>query len=380
MGSHVKVLLFANTDWYLYNFQLALARELRDRGNEVILVSPEGSYSARLQAQGFHWVNFQFSRRGVNPLVEAWTVIRLIRLYHREKPDLIHHFTVKCVVYGSLAASCLGIRTVVNSVTGLGYVFTEGQGARTWLKGLVNLFYRMLLRRTQVIFQNPEDRDLFQQQNLVAPGRVSLILGSGTDTKQFVPRSEAKGDPVIILPARLLWDKGVGEFVAAARILRDQGIVARFALVGDTDEGNPAAVPSAQLKQWAESGVIEWWGWQEDMAQVYPVSHIVCLPTAYREGVPKTLVEAAACGRSLVATNIPGCREVVRDGENGYLVRPRDINALVVALRKLIESPSLRATMGIRGREIVLQKFSTTIILSQTLDVYRAVLGDKKLS
>jgi glycosyltransferase involved in cell wall biosynthesis len=185
---------------------------------------------------------------------------------------------------------------------------------------------------------------------------------------------------VIILPARLLWDKGVGEFVSAARILHDQGIAARFALVGDTDEGNPAAVPTAQLKQWSESGVIEWWGWQEDMAQVYPVSHIVCLPTVYREGVPKTLVEAAACGRSLVATNIAGCREVVRDGENGYLVRPRDIDALVVALRKLIESPSLRATMGIRGREIVLQKFSTTIILSQTLDVYKTVLGDKKIN
>jgi glycosyltransferase involved in cell wall biosynthesis len=373
----VKVLFFANTDWYLYNFRLALARELVDHGHEVILVSPDGVYATRLQAQGFRWVHFPLARRGVNPLVETWTVIRLIRLYRREKPDLVHHFTVKCVVYGSMAAGWLGMRAVVNSVTGLGYVFTEGKSGRAWLKGLVSLFYRLLLRRAWVIFQNPEDRDLFLQRGMVVPDRVALVRGSGTDTERFAPRPEAVGDPLVILPARLLWDKGVGEFVAAARILREQGVSARFALVGDTDEGNPAAVPSAQLKQWSDSGVVEWWGWQEDMAQVYPASHIVCLPTYYREGVPKSLVEAAACGRPLVVTDIPGCREVVEDGKNGYLVPPRDPKALAAALRRLIESPSLRAAMGTRSRESVLREFSTGIILSQTLDVYRSVLGDE---
>jgi len=373
----MKVLLFANSDWYLYNFQLPLARKLRVRGDQVILVSPGGIYATRLQAQGFRWVNFPLARRGVNPLAETWTVIRLIRLYHREKPDLIHHFTVKCVIYGSLTARLLGMHAVVNSVTGLGYVFTEGKGGRTWLKGLVSLLYRLLLRYTWVVFQNPEDRDLFLQSGLVIPDRTALVRGSGTDTEHFTPRPEAAGDPLAILPARLLWDKGVGEFVAAARILREQGVSAHFALVGDTDDGNLASVSTVQLKQWVEAGVIEWWGWQDNMAQVYSVSHIVCLPTYYREGVPKSLVEAAACGRPLIATDIPGCREVVRDGENGYLVPPRNIIALAAALRKLIESPSLRATMGARSRERVLLEFSTSIILSQILDVYHIVLENK---
>ncbi len=368
----MKILLFANTDWYLYNFRLALAQALQRRGDEVVLVSPEGAYAERLQQAGFRWVCFPLAQRGLNPLVEFLTILRLVRLYRREKPDLLQHFTVKCVLYGSLAARLLGIRSVVNSLTGLGFVFTQGKGARRWLRGGIKAFYRLVLRRTWVIFQNPDDRNMFLQSHLVTPGRAALIRGSGVDCSHFIPTPEPDGVPVVILPGRLLWDKGVGEFVAAARQLQADGLCARFALVGESDPQNPAAVPLVQLQAWEKTGVIEWWGWREDMAAVYAQAHIVCLPSFYREGVPKTLIEAAACGRPIVTCDVAGCREIVRSGENGLLVPARAIPALAAALKQLIQEPGLRHALGRRGRKIAEEEFSMELVISQTLQVYHS--------
>jgi len=365
----VKILLFANTDWYLYNFRLALAQALRARGDEVVLVSPQGAYAPRLQELGFRWVGFPLEQHGLNPLVEISTIMRLVRLYRREKPDLVHQFTVKCVLYGSLACRMLGIRAVVNSVTGLGYVFMESKGARRWLRGIIILFYRLVLRRTRVIFQNPDDKAIFLENRLVDPARVALIRGSGVDIQRFAPSPEPDGMPVVILPARLLWDKGVGEFVAAARRLRAEGLRARFALVGDSDNNNPASVHVPQLQAWEKEGVIEWWGWKENMEDVYAQASIICLPS-YREGLSKTLIEAAACGRPMVASNVPGCRDVVRHGENGLLGPPRDVFPLAEALRTLIGNPDMRYKMGICSRKIAQEEFSTGLIVSQTLSIY----------
>ncbi|MFH1523486.1 MAG: glycosyltransferase family 4 protein [Chloroflexota bacterium] len=364
----MKILLFANTDWYLYNFRLGLAQALRARGDEVVLVSPYGEYAPRLQAAGFRWVCFPLVRRSLNPLAELATIGRLVRVYRQEKPDLVHQFTVKCVLYGTLACRLLGLRSVVNSVTGLGYVFMEGEGRR-WLRCIIKMFYRLVLRPTWVIFQNPDDKAVFLENRLVDLNRVALIRGSGVDVHRFSRQPEPPGIPLIILPARLLWDKGVGEFVAAARCLRADGIQVRFALVGDSDNDNPASVHVPQLHAWEKEGVIEWWGWKEDMEEVYRQASIVCLPS-YREGLPKTLIEAAACGRPIVASDVPGCREVVRHGDNGLLVPARDASALAEALRRLLLNPNERNEMGILSREIAEGKFSTGLIVSQTLSVY----------
>lgn len=373
----MKILLFANTDWYLYNFRLALAEALRSRGDQVVLVSPEGAYAPRLQELGFHWVCFPLKRRGLNPLDEVWTLVRLFRLYRRENPDLVHQFTVKCVLYGSLVCHILGIRRVVNSVTGLGYVFTEGEGARSWLRGLIKVFYRLILRRTWVIFQNPADKELFLKNQLVERSQVALIQGSGVDTSLFFPQPEPEGPPLAILPARLLWDKGVGEFVEAARQLKTEGLRARFALVGDSDPDNPAGVPAAQVKLWEKEGMVEWWGWRSDMAEVYAQAHIVCLPS-YREGMSKTLIEAAACGRPIITCNVPGCREVVRPGFSGLLVPPRNVPALAEAMKRLIQNPDERKSMGAFGRKIAEDEFSKEMILSQTLAVYDGIRSGQR--
>jgi glycosyltransferase involved in cell wall biosynthesis len=372
----VKILLFANTDWYLYNFRLALAQALRERGDEVVLVSPDGPYVPRLRDLGFRWVCFPLARRGLNPLVEIWTILRLLLLYRQERPDLVHQFTVKCVLYGSLACHLLGIHSVVNSVEGLGYVFTEWEGSRAWLRGLVKLIYRLVLRPTWVIFQNPDDQQYFTINRLVNPERIVMIRSSGVDIREYLPRPESKGIPIVILPARLLWDKGVGEFVVAARQIRTSGLSARFALVGDGDDGNPASVHADQLQAWVQEGVIEWWGWKENMKDVYAQAAIVCLPS-YREGLPKTLIEAAACGRPIVASDVPGCREVVRHGENGLLVPVRDGSALASALKQLILNSELRCAMGVRGREIAEKEFLMSSVISQTFRVYHVSAGIK---
>jgi glycosyltransferase involved in cell wall biosynthesis len=375
----MKILLFANTDWYLYNFRLGQALALRDRGDEVVLVSPDGPYGPRMQALGFRWLPFPLARRSLNPLSAIETVNRLVKLYRQEKPDLVHQFTIKCVIYGSLACHLLGIRPVINSVTGLGYVFMDAGAARRWLRFFIKLSYRLVLKNTWVVFQNPDDRSAFLESCLVDIKRVSLIRGSGVDIQRFSPHPELPGAPLVVLPGRMLWDKGISEFVAAARILHVEGVHARFALVGDSDNENPSSVPVSQLQAWRNEGVIEWWGWKEDMQDVYAQAAIVCLPSYYREGVPKSLIEAAACGRPIITSDMPGCREVVRHGENGFLIPARDAAALADALIELLQSPDMRVKMGMNSRTIAEKEFSTEMVNSQTFAVYQLCRNDARL-
>jgi glycosyltransferase involved in cell wall biosynthesis len=370
----MRILLFANTDWYLYNFRCDLAQALREQGNDVVLISPAGEYAARLQALGFRWIDFPLSRRGMNPLAELRSLARLIRLYRCEAPDLVQHFTIKCVLYGTLAARLAGIKPVVNSITGLGYVFLPGGPLKQGLRYFVRIWYRAVLSGSQVIFENEDDRQTFLRYGFIHPADGHLIPGVGVDTQRFVQVPLPSGQPVVLLATRLLWDKGVGEFVEAARQLHRAGVQARFALAGRIDPGNPASIPEAQIKEWAEEGLVEWWGWIEDMPATLANVSIVCLPS-YREGLPTVLVEAAACGRPVIASDVPGCRLAVRDGVSGFLVRERDAASLADALQKLITTPDLCSEMGTAGRILVEERFSSEKVLAQISAVYRKALS-----
>jgi glycosyltransferase involved in cell wall biosynthesis len=369
----MKVLLVANTDWYLYNHRLALAQFLRRQGFEVVLVSPPGSYTSQLAQAGFRWVEWPVGRASTLPWQEARAVLRLASIYKEERPHLVHHFTIKPILYGTFAARLAGVRSTVNSVTGRGYIFLSAETKARLLRPAVKLLYRFTLRSThsQIIFENGFDQQYFIENHLSAAGRTHLIPGVGVDPQKFIPLPEAEGLPVITYAGRLLWDKGVGILIEAGRRLRDRGLSFRLALVGEPDAGNPSSIGAATIQQWVTQGDAEWWGFQAEMVRVYQQTHIVTLPS-FGEGVPTTLIEAAAMGRPLVATDIAGCREVIRDGENGFLVPMHDPVALAGALEKLLIDPGLRQRMGAAGRQIVLEKFTHEIINRQTAEVYRS--------
>ncbi len=372
----MKAVLFANTDWYLYNFRLAYAEFLKAQGWDVVLMSPDGEYAEKMKELGFRHIALEFSRKGMNPAAENDTIRRIREVYAAERPDLVHHFTIKCMIYGSLAARQVGIKSIVNSVTGLGFVFLSRKPSVCLLRAVIKRLYKKAFKGTQVIFENPDDRALFIELGLVGESNSHVILGTGIDTDTFVPVRPPDSTPLTILPARMLWDKGIGEFVEAATAIREEGIQARFALIGKLDEGNPACVESETLTRWQKEGNVEWWGWQEDIYACISLADIVCLPS-YREGLPKILLEAASCGRPIVTTDVPGCREIVMDGVNGLLVQVKSTEALKEALIRLIKDRDLRIRMGEAGREFAVSRFSTEIVNRETYQIYLDSLGEK---
>ena len=320
-----KVVLFANTDWYLYNFRLSLAQRLRQDGYEVVLLSPPGDSGPKLQALGFRWEAMPMNRRSLNPLREVFVLAWLVRFLQREKPDLVHGFTIKSAVYGSVASKLAGVPARINAVAGMGYVFTSRDLKARLLKPVVRQLMRTALngQGSALVLQNPDDVALFKQARIVDDRAIRLIKGSGVDCSRFVARTEdatqEKAPLRVVLAARLLWDKGIAEYVEAARALRKEGRTVKFLLAGSPDEGNPASVAKDAVEGWVKEGLLTWLGHVTDMPKLMSEVDVVVLPS-YREGLPKTLIEAAACALPLITTDAPGCREVVsRSGEDGLL-------------------------------------------------------------
>lgn len=375
-----KVALIANTQWYLYHFRKSLINFLVEQGYEVLAISPPGDYQDQLHKMGARWVPWRVGRKTLTPLKEVTAALQLLRIYQVERPLLVHHHTIKPVLYGSWAARRADIPGIVNSITGRGYIFLGEDHKAGLLRSIVKPIYRKALGvpGCVVIFENQTDREFFLSERLVTKDQTRLIEGVGVDLSYFVPSPEPEGVPITVLPARLLWDKGVGVLVEAARLLQHR-IPARFVLVGEPDLGNPQTIEQTDLEKWVNEGVVEWWGWREDMKTVYQDSHIVTLPS-FGEGVPTTLLEAAASGRPIVTTDVPGCREVVIQGSNGFLVPPRDARALADALYKLIADPELRVKMGTSGRKLIAERFSDRKINMETISVYNQVLMEMSIS
>ena len=376
----MKIVLFANTDWYLYNFRRSLALALRDTGHDVLLISPPGPYGEKLRDLGLRWEPLPMQRRSLNPLREASLVLHLWRLFRREQPDLVHGFTIKCAVYGSLAARLSGVASRVNAVAGMGYVFISDDTKARVLRPMVRALLKLALdgRGARLILQNPDDVALFEEAGLVDGKHVRLIAGSGVDCSRFGPREHVRARDLpfrVLLPARLLWDKGVAEFVAAARRLKGEGRKIDFLLAGEPDPGNPAAVPVSELNAWVEEGVVQWQGHVDDMPAIFASVDMVVLPS-YREGLPKGLIEAAACALPLVTTDVPGCREVVTDGVDGLLVPARNAHALADAIARLHDDTALAQRLGNAARAKALAIFDERIVIASTLAVYKELFDD----
>lgn len=365
-----RLLFVVTEDWYFVSHRLPLAVAAQAAGFDVAVATREGQQAYVIRNAGIRLIPIALSRRGGNPLRE---VMALWRLYRREQPDLVHHVALKPVMFGALAAWLARMPTQVNAVAGLGWLFTSTNGMVRLVRPVLRGMLARLLNRPHslTIVQNPEDWALLERSGVPA-ARLRLIRGAGVDIQVFYPVTPPPGPVCIVLASRMLWDKGVGEFVEAARRLTEAGVKARFVLVGEPDPANPASVPESTLRNWHGQHGVEWWGRRDDMPAVLQAAHIACLPS-YREGLPKSLLEAAACGLPIVTTDSPGCREVVQDGVNGLLVPVRNAAALAAALEKLIGDTALRRRMGEQSRLLAETEFGLENVIAQTLAVYREV-------
>jgi glycosyltransferase involved in cell wall biosynthesis len=370
-----KVLFVVNDAAFFKSHRLRLAQEAIARGYEAVVACGTDTGEAALESLGIRCRSFALSRSGINPLRELQTFVALLRIYRSEAPDIVHHVTIKPVIYGTLASRFARVPAVVNAIPGMGFVFTQrGFPART-VRGLVNLLYRIALNHGNMrfIFQNREDLQNFVENTVIPEKLTYLIRGSGIDLAEFPFVPEPPEPVVFVLVARMLTDKGIREYVDAARRVRALEPTWRWLLVGGADPGNPSSLTEDELTAMNAEGCVEWLGQRTDVRDLLGKSHVVCLPS-YREGLPKSLLEASGVGRAMIASNVPGCREVVRDGITGLLVEPRDGRALADAMLRLGRERTLRAKLGRAARERAEALYSIDDVVRDTFLIYDELL------
>lgn len=375
----LRVLMLVNVSWFFVSHRLPVALRAMDAGFEFHLATrllPE-SDGPTLRAMGIGVHAMPFARGGASLLADLRSVVAIAATYRKLRPDLVHLVTLKVIIFGGLLARLFRVPGVVAAVPGLGYAFVATGPWAAVRRGAVRMLLRVALRhdRCAVIFQNPEDLEYLVRAGVVDRAQTALIRGAGVDMARFLPAPAPPGRVHVVLASRMLREKGIPLFVEAARMLREQGLPADFLLAGDPDPDNPGSLSREELERWHEEGHVAWLGHVSDMSELLRSTHVVCLPTHYGEGVPKVLIEAAAAGRAIVATDVPGCREIVQHEHSGLLVPPRDASALAAALRRLIEDRVLREHMGRAGRRLAEESFSTERVVAETLDLYRRLLS-----
>jgi glycosyltransferase involved in cell wall biosynthesis len=373
-----RILFVVNHAGFFLSHRSPLALSAARLGYEVHVATPHSKHVPRVRDAGLEWHPILLSRSGKNPWRELRTIRSLQQLYQFVKPDLVHHATSKPVLYGTPVARHENIRAVVNAISGMGHIFADDGALQRLIRPGVSLGYRFALRhpRMRIIFQNREHQAAFIARGWARESQCVLIPGSGVDTGVFAPPATPPRRDVlnVVFASRMLYTKGLREFVEAARILRSRGAAARFVLVGEPDPDNLASASRQQLDAWAAEGVVECWGRCENMPEIFARADIACLPS-YSEGMPKVLIEAAACGVPLVATDIPGSRDIARHEENGLLVPVKDAGRLADAIERLLRDRELRARMGRRGRERAVSEFSLDMVVQRTMTLYETLLS-----
>ncbi|HEY4294121.1 glycosyltransferase family 4 protein [Luteibacter sp.] len=378
----MKIMLFANTAWYLYNFRLGTAIRLRELGHDVLLASPSDPYASRFERHGLRWREVPMCRGRVDPLREARTVRAIVAALRDERPDVLHNFTLRCAVYGAFAARVVGIPSVVNAITGMGYVYAGDDSLARVLRPLLTFLMRRTLdrRSSLLVLQNPDDAAAVARAGLVDLLRIRVIRGSGVDTERFHPVPHEEGRLRVVLASRLLREKGVEEFVEAARLLRRGGRDIDVVLSGAPDPGNPHSIAPERVAAWHAEGIVRCVGHVDDMASLLATADVMVLPSYYGEGVPRSLIEGAAAGLAIVTTDMPGCREVVvRDGVDGLLVPCKDAASLANAIARLDADRPLLRRLASRARANAVAHFDQSIVIDQTLRLYAELLGCQQL-
>jgi glycosyltransferase involved in cell wall biosynthesis len=371
-----RVLFVFTEDWAFLSLFLDRAVAAKDSGYEVGVVVHCTQYQQTIKDHGLQVFQHNISRSGTNPFREISSVLQMVRIFRSFKPTILHLAALKPILIGSLASLFFPKSKIVNAPVGMGYIFSSSDRKARLLRPILRLVLRFVLgrKRTLTIIENSDDLQTLVDGKFVKKEQIILIRGTGVKLEDFVPTPEPSGPKVVVLVARMLRDKGVLEFVESARIVKRSHPDVIFWLVGDTDSGNPTALTSYQIETWVAEGLVSWLGYREDVPQLLQQSHIVCLPS-YREGFGKVLIEAGAAQRAVVTTNVPGCRESIENGRNGLLVEPRDSVALAKALITLLDNDDMRIAMAAEGRHRVETEFSSEIINTQTLAVYKQVLS-----
>ncbi|MCW5700230.1 MAG: glycosyltransferase family 4 protein, partial [Rhodospirillales bacterium] len=373
-----KILYLVSEDWYFCSHRMPMARAAKQRGIEVVVLTRLNAHGEEIRAEGFRPIPLKLRRGSRNPFAAVATILDITRCYRRERPDLVHHVNLKMCLLGSIAAVLARVPRVVNALTGLGYLFTtQGTGVRL-LRSVVLAGLRILNRLTAatIVVQNTDDRDLVVGRRVAAADHVVLIPGSGVDIRRFSPQPPASGVPRVTYVGRMLADKGLRELAEAARLLKQNGRSVHVVMVGPVDAENPQSLTEIEIQTWVREGILEWRGYQADIPRIWAESTIAVLPS-YREGMPKSLLEAAASAVPMVATDVPGCRALVVDGETGLLVPVRNAAALAEAIDRLLASPELRDIMGRNARARAEACFADDIIADVTARLYECLLKTK---
>lgn len=379
-----KLLYFIGVDWFFYSHFLDRAIAAKQAGYDVVVLTGLTRTDDPLAEHGIKLVGIPFERRSLNPFGLLRNLVDVRRVLKQEKPDIVHQIALKPILIGSVVCRLLGIKRVISAVVGLGFVFSSDTSAARVIRQMISLLFHVVLdkQHAKTVFENADDRDYFLKQGWIKEQNAVLIRGAGVDITRFKPRqnfgaSSAEGPPIVMLLSRMLWDKGIGEFVEAARLLRHQCGVdyARFVLVGDPDDDNRGSITREQLQAWQQDGVVEWWGFHPDVAATLGQATISCLPS-YREGLPKSLLESMAMGLPCIATDVPGCREAVIDNVNGYLVPARDSVSLAKAIERLLNDKEAQQQFGVASRAMAVNAFSKEMINEQTLSLYDRITAE----
>lgn len=377
MKEKKKLLFLVTEDWYFCSHRINLARAALKDGFEVVVATRVRKYGDVITGKGLRLIPIGLKRRSKNPFIELISIVEIWKLYYKEKPDIVHHIALKPVIYGGVAAFfCRNIK-VVNAIAGLGISFSSANLLAKLIKSLILSTFRLILTRagSATIVQNPDDLKTLRDIVQIDDKKMHLIKGAGVNIETYRVYMEPNEKIQIAFVSRMLRDKGVEDFVSAVELLKtDKNMKFTALLVGEPDAENANSVSVKQLRTWDNNGDVIWKGYCADIPKLWSESAICVLPSFYGEGIPKSLIEAAACGRPIVTTDIPGCREIVIDRYNGILVQPRDIVQLANAIRELISNPELRKTLGNNGRKLVEKEFTEQIVIEKTLSLYTEML------
>ncbi len=366
-----KILFLVTEDWYFCSHRLPIARAAKKEGYEVVVATRVHTHGEFIEKEGFKLIPLKnFQRESINPIKAFLGFLELVAIYRCEKPDIVHHVALKPVLIGSFAAMLYRKAKVVNAVAGLGFIFSSERVKARLLRPLITTGLWLCMKKTSVIVQNPDDAKMLIENSLISADRVFLIRGSGVDLDKFkvLPEPESAVFTIGVV-ARMLWDKGIAEFIDAAKLLHESGEKFVALLAGYPDPANPNSIPVAKLEEWNTYPYIKCVGKIEDVREIWKDSHISVLPS-YREGLPKSLLESAACGRAIVTTDVPGCREIVIDGETGILVPAKSVKELAEAILKLKNNLELRRKLARQVREKVERELSVKVVVKSTLELY----------